>query len=235
MRAAAAQRARARASTWALVHDERRALVELLEGLEPERWEHPSLCPGWSVHDVAAHLVDNARTTTPRLLAAMARARFDFDRQNQQGVDRERGADPARTVARLREVAGRTSGPPAPLDSRLVEEVLHGEDIRRPLGYAHRYAPEAVDRSLRYQARTRVGLGGGRERVVGLTLRPDDREPQDRAPVAAGAGPPTGEDDGPVVTGPALSLLLVVSGRGTALGDLSGPGLDLLRDRVSRP
>lgn len=229
MRAAAAQRARAtaKASTWALVHDERRALLELLEGLEPEHWGQPSLCPGWSVHDVAAHLVDNARTTTPRLLAAMARAWFDFDRQNQQGVDRERGADPARTVARLREVAGRTSGPPAPLDSRLVEEVLHGEDIRRPLGYAHRYAPEAVDRSLRYQARTRVGLGGGRERVAGLTLRPDDR-----APDAAGAGQPTGEDDGPVVTGPALSLLLVVSGRGTALEDLSGPGLDLLRDRV---
>ncbi|ANS78153.1 hypothetical protein SGUI_0757 [Serinicoccus hydrothermalis] len=206
--------------TWALVHTERRALVDDLATLEDERWDEASLCPGWTVHDVAAHLVDNARTTTPRLVLAMARARFDFDRQNAEGVARERGRTPQETLARLREVAARTSGPPAPRASRLVEEVVHGEDIRRPLGIEHTYAQEAVGRALAHQLRTAVGLGGGRERVAGLTLRATD------------AG--TSSGSGPVVEGPALALLLVASGRAVAADRLRGPGLAELEARCAR-
>ena len=104
-----------------------------------------------------------------------------------------------------------TDTPPAPLDSRLVEEVVHGEDIRRPLGIAHTYAPEAVVRALRYQAKTSVAVGGGKQRVAGVRLRATD------ADVVIG--------EGPEVTGSALSLLLVVSGRSDAVADLDGPGV----------
>lgn len=135
------------AHVWELVHQVRSALVDDLTGLSDERWETPSLCSGWTVHDVAAHLVDNARTTRIGIVVAMVRARFDFDRQNDQGVAREKGATPAETLDRLREVAGRTSTPPAPLDSRLVEEVVHGEDIRRPLGLVRDYPDETVTRA----------------------------------------------------------------------------------------
>ncbi|MEV5160185.1 maleylpyruvate isomerase family mycothiol-dependent enzyme [Streptomyces sp. NPDC053728] len=86
------------------------------------------------VHDVVAHLADTARTTCLGFVAGLARAGFDFDRQNARGVARERGATPRETLERLRRVAPRRPTPPAPLDSRLVEEVVHGEDIRRPLG-----------------------------------------------------------------------------------------------------
>ncbi|MDN5718134.1 MAG: maleylpyruvate isomerase family mycothiol-dependent enzyme, partial [Janibacter sp.] len=48
---------------WELVHAERAALADDLERLTDEQWREPSLCEGWSVHDVAAHLVDNARAT----------------------------------------------------------------------------------------------------------------------------------------------------------------------------
>ncbi|WP_151524062.1 maleylpyruvate isomerase family mycothiol-dependent enzyme [Serinicoccus kebangsaanensis] len=204
--------------TWDLVQAERRALVEDLAALEEPLWEHASLCPGWTVHDVAAHLVDNARTTTPRLLLAMARARFDFDAQNAAGVARERGDTPRETLARLRAVVTRTSGPPAPRASRLVEEVVHGEDIRRPLGLEHAYVQEAVERALTYQLATAVGLGGARERVAGLTVRATD------AGIASGSGP--------VVEGPALDLLLVVSGR-VVPGVLRGPGLAELEARAA--
>lgn len=60
---------------WHLVHAERRALVDDLCGLAPSQWDTPSLAPGWSVHDVAAHLVDNALTTPVGLLRAMVRAK----------------------------------------------------------------------------------------------------------------------------------------------------------------
>lgn len=200
---------------WTIVHAERAALIHDLEGLDDEQWERPSLCAGWTVHDVVAHLVDSARTTRLGFVAGLVRARFDFDRQNAHGVTRERGASPGETLARLRQVATRTSIPPAPLDSRLVEEIVHGEDIRRPLGLTRRYPRDAVVRALRLQARTPVSFGGAKELVVPLRLTATDAE------VSIG--------DGPEVTGPALSLLLAVMGRGVALDDLGGRGVGALR------
>lgn len=199
---------------WPMVHTERAALIEDLARLDEEQWRQPSLCDGWTVHDVAAHLVDTARTTRLGFVAGLARARFDFDRQNARGVERERAASPAKTLERLRRVASRTSTPPAPLDSRLVEEVVHGEDIRRPLGLIRAYPPQAVVRGLRLQLRTPASFGGAKELTSRVRLTATDAE------VSVG--------EGPEVRGPALSLLLAVSGRRTALGELDGPGLGAL-------
>ncbi|RZL81700.1 MAG: maleylpyruvate isomerase family mycothiol-dependent enzyme [Rhodococcus sp. (in: high G+C Gram-positive bacteria)] len=199
---------------WSMVHAERAALIEDLGNLDAERWDEQSLCGEWTVHDVAAHLVDTARTTRLGFVVALARARFDFDRQNAHGVERERGASPQETLERLRQVASRTSTPPAPLDSRLVEEVVHGEDIRRPLGLSRSYPREAVVRSLRLQTRTPASFGGAKELVAGVRLTAEDDD------ISIG--------DGPEVSGTALSLLLVVSGRKVALGDLDGPGVAAL-------
>lgn len=199
---------------WSMVHTERAALIDDLTELDDEQWDVRSLCGGWTVHDVVAHLVDTARATRLGFVVGLVRARFDFDRQNARGVQRERGASPQETLARLRRAASRTSTPPAPLDSRLVEEVLHGEDIRRPLGIAHSYLPEAVARALRLQARTSVSFGGARELVAGIRLTATD------ADLSIG--------DGPEVRGPALALLLAVSGRPVALDELDGPGVAAL-------
>ncbi|MEO6881430.1 MAG: maleylpyruvate isomerase family mycothiol-dependent enzyme [Mycobacteriaceae bacterium] len=196
---------------WTLVHAERAALIEDLACLSDGQWEHDSLCDGWTVHDVAAHLVDSARTTRTGFVLGLARARFNFDRQNARGVAAARGASPRVTLQHLREVAHRTSTPPAPLDTRLVEEVVHGEDIRRPLGIGHVYPQEAVLRALRLQARTAASVGGSKELVAGLRLEATDAE------LSIG--------DGPEVRGPALSLLVAITRRGATISDLDGPGL----------
>ncbi len=206
--------------TWSLVHAERAALVGDLASLAPDQWDVSSWCPGWTVHDVVAHLVDNARATTARLVVAMVRARFDFDRQNADGVARERGSTPEETLERLRAVVARTDTPPVPLASRLVEEVVHGEDVRRPLGVQHRYHPDAVRDALSHQTRTTTSLGGARQHVDGLHL------------VATDAALAVGDADAPTVTGPALDLLLTVSGRTQAASTLEGPGRDTLLSRV---
>ena len=195
---------------WTMVHAERASLIADLEHLDDEQWQQPSLCGDWTVHDVVAHLVDTARTTRAGFVLGLARARFDFDRQNARGVERERGASPQETLERLGMVASRRSTPPAPLDSRLVEAVVHGEDIRRPLGLRHSYPAEAVVRSLCHQARTPAAFGGARELLTRVTLTASD------ADVSIGAGPE--------VSGTALSLLLAISGRRVALHDLDGPG-----------
>ncbi|MEU6726340.1 maleylpyruvate isomerase family mycothiol-dependent enzyme [Nonomuraea wenchangensis] len=199
---------------WSMVHAERAALIDDLTPLDGEQWGKPSLCDGWTVHDVAAHLVDTARTTRLGFVVGLVRARFDFHRQNAHGVERERGATPQETLERLRQVALRKTTPPAPLESRLVEELVHGEDIRRPLGLARSYPEQAVVRSLRLQARTPASFGGAKELTARVTLTASD--------VGLSIG------DGPEVSGTALSLLLAVSGRRVALDDLAGPGVALL-------
>jgi uncharacterized protein (TIGR03083 family) len=204
---------------WPTVHAERATLIDDLGTLDDRWWDEPSLYAGWTVHDVVAHLVDTARTTRVGFVVGLVRARFDFHRQNADGVQRERGATPTETLDGFRRVAARRTGPPASPDSRLVEAVVHGEDIRRPLGISHAYPPEAVVRSLRLQARTPAAIGGARE--LAATVRLD----------AADAGVSIG--DGPRVTGPALSLLLAVAGRTVALDDLAGPGVATVAAAIS--
>lgn len=204
----------AKRGVWRMVHAERAALTDDLALLDAGQWDAPSLCEGWTVRDVAAHLVDTARTTRIGFVAGLVRARFDFDRQNARGVERERGASPQETLERLRRVASRTTTPPAPLDTRLVEEVVHGEDIRRAVGLVRSYPQEAVVRALRLQARTPASFGGAKELVARVRLTATD------ADLSIG--------EGPDVTGPVLSLLLAVSGRRAALAELDGPGLSVL-------
>ena len=200
-----------RNGVWPLVHAERAAMIDDLARLDAAQWEQPSLCAGWTVHDVVAHMVDVAHSTRLGFAVDMFRAGFDFDRQNTRGIERARGATPQETLRRLREAATRTSTPIAPLDTRLVEEVVHGEDFRRPLGISHSYSQEAVVRSLRQQVRTSTAFGGARELVAGVRL------------VATDTNLTIG--DGPEVTGPVLALLLTVSGRRVAYDELDGPGL----------
>ncbi|MGW7417421.1 maleylpyruvate isomerase family mycothiol-dependent enzyme [Streptomyces sp. NPDC054863] len=198
-----------------MVHTERAALAQDLAQLDDERWSTPSLCEGWTVHDVVAHLIDTARTTRLGFVSGMVRARFDFDRQNARGVERERAASPQETLERLRLGAPRWSPPPAPLDSRLVEEVVHGEDIRRPLGLTRSYPQEAVVRALRLQTRTSESFGGAKELVSRVRLSATD------ADLSIGHGPE--------ISGTALALLLTVSGRRVPPHELAGPGVALTR------
>ena len=188
-----------RKDIWRLVHAERAALIDDLTDLDDAQWQQTSLCDGWTVHDVVAHLVDVAMSTRLGFMVDMARAGFDFDRQNARGIERARGSSPAETLARLRAAATRTSTPPAPLDTRIVEEVVHGEDIRRPLGITRAYPQEAVVRALHQQARMSESFGGAKELVARVRLVATDVD------VSIGSGPE--------VRGPALSLLLAISGR----------------------
>jgi hypothetical protein len=94
---------------------------------------------------------------------------------------------------------------------------VHGEDIRRPLGIAHEYPLPEVARAIGLYARSNVIIRG-KTRVAGLTLRATDTD------YSLGSGP--------LVEGPAISLLLAASGRKSALADLSGPGVQTLRERL---
>lgn len=199
---------------WSVVHTERAALIQDLQTLPAQQWATPSLCPGWDVHDVLAHLVDDAKTTRWGFLRDLVLAGLDFDGLNARGVARERAEDPERTLAEFRAASGRTTGAPAPRATRLVEVFVHGEDIRRPLGIGHDYPPAHVATAVRHQVHTSVKLGGGKERVEGLRLTAIDTD--------------LGVGSGAEVRGTAMALLLAVSGRPVGRKEFTGPGAPTL-------
>nr|WP_042198711.1 maleylpyruvate isomerase family mycothiol-dependent enzyme [Kibdelosporangium sp. MJ126-NF4]CEL23507.1 hypothetical protein [Kibdelosporangium sp. MJ126-NF4]CTQ89121.1 hypothetical protein [Kibdelosporangium sp. MJ126-NF4] len=200
---------------WTVVHAERDALIQDLQSIPAERWATPSLCPGWDVHDVLAHLVDDAKTTYLGFVRQFAAARFDFDRYNNNAVERERADDPRHTLDSFRAVSHRTTSAPVPKATRLVETFVHGEDIRRPLGISRDYPVEHVVAALRFQLKTGVSTGGGKERAHGLRLIATD-------------DPDIDVGTGPEVRGTALALLLAVSGRPIDADELTGPGVPQL-------
>lgn len=200
---------------WPTVHAELHYLADDLAMLSADQWATPSLCAGWDVHDVLAHLVGNSKTTRISFMASFARAGFDFDRMAANEVAVERRPDPVDTLAAFQAVSRRTSGPPAPRITRIIEAFVHGEDIRRPLGITHTYPTDTIGQALAYFMRDR--LSGGKARLDGLTLSATD------ADLSIGSGP--------LVEGPAISLLLAAAGRRAALADLSGPGITTLTER----
>jgi uncharacterized protein (TIGR03083 family) len=200
--------------TWNVVHAERDALIRDLETLSLDQWQAPSLCPGWDVHDVLAHLVDDATTTKLSFVRDLVAARFDFDRANARGVGRERRDEPKETLEAFRTVSRRTTSAPAPPATRLVEIIVHGEDIRRPIGIHHDFPIASVVAALRYQLGTSVKMGGGKERAEGLRLIATDGD--------------TDLGTGPEVRGATLALLLAVSGRPVSAEELFGPGASAL-------
>ena len=195
---------------WVVVHKERDALIQDLLALETQQWTTPSLCPGWDIHAVLAHLVNDAKTTPIGFVSMLIASRFNFDRINASGIARERSTDPNQTLAYFQGVRSRTTSAPASLATRLVEVFVHGEDIRRPLGIDHEYPVAAVATALRYQAKTSVKLGGGKERLEGLRLIATDTV--------------FDEGVGKEVHGATIALLLAVSGRPVHTGELTGPG-----------
>ena len=207
---------------WPAVHEERRALILDLNNLSDAQWQTPSLCQGWDVHDVLAHLVDTAKVTRLGFVRRMIAARMDFDRDNAAGITRERADDPRDTLAEFRAVQARKTGPPVALATRCVEAFVHGEDIRRPLGITRRYPAGHVVTALKYQLKTSVKIGGGKELADGWRLVATD------GALAHGAGPE--------VQGPAIVLLLAMSGRRVGADELSGPGAaDFARANASLP
>lgn len=203
---------------WPVVHAERHALADDLTPLTPEQWSTPSLCEGRTVLQTLAHMTATAQMTPPAFLMKMAGSGFRFERMAAKEIDAMSAGGPAATLERFRAAEDNSSGPPGPTDSWLGETLVHGEDIRRPLGLQHAYPADAVTRVIDFYSRSNL-LIGGKKRVAGLTLKATDAD--------------WSHGSGPVVEGPAMSLLMVTAGRPSHLADLLGPGAEELRTRLA--
>ncbi|GAA5123897.1 maleylpyruvate isomerase family mycothiol-dependent enzyme [Pseudonocardia adelaidensis] len=177
---------------------ERARLLALLERLTPEQWGSPSLCAGWRVREVVAHMTMPFRTTPLRLVAGLARARFSFDRY----ADRAARADTARMtddelLGQLRDNIRHGWRPPGGGEvGALSHDVIHGLDITEPLGLPAPPA-ERIAAVLRGAGPRNLDYFG--VRLDGTRLVATD------ADVSIGDGSP--------VRMPVKDVLLVVTGR----------------------
>lgn len=204
---------------WTATAQQRRAAAELLARLTPDQWGAPSLCTGWTVRDVAAHLSIGPRTSVGRALVEILKAGGSFNRMvHRTAVRRAARLTDAQIVAELVEVAGsRRLAPGQSVREPLLDIIIHSQDIALPLGIDHPIVPEqARESAIRLWGMRRV-FHPQRD-LAGTTLIADDIDWR--------------VGSGPQVTGPIGALLLLLAGRTALVHQLHGPGLTRLRERI---
>jgi len=200
-----------RDESWQVIDRHRATIADLLESLSPEQWESPSLCPGWRVRDVGAHLSLAATAGAGEVLRAAVAARGNPDRMIRD-VSIARGQRPTmQIVSDLRGIIGsRKLAPTTFWRDPLLDILVHAHDIARPLGIAVETPPDAALVAAEWAWQRRFPFFPGR-RLRGFRLVADDVD------WARGSG----EE----VNGPIASLLLLSTGRAAGLDDLDAkPG-----------
>jgi uncharacterized protein (TIGR03083 family) len=204
-------------ASWRTVDEHRVVVADLLAGLSENAWTTPSLCEGWTVRDVGAHLSMAATSSMGEVLPWVVRSRGNFDRMiRDSAIDRARRPT-AQIVADLRGIVGsRHLAPSTFWRDPLLDIVVHAHDIARPLGVRVGVDPEAARTAVEWAWVRRFPFFPGR-RLRGLRLVADD--------VRWSRG------HGLELRGPVESLLLVSTGRAAGLAELRGPGLQPARER----
>lgn len=200
------------------VRHERHALAVDLGALDDAAWSTPSLCSGWTVREVLAHMTALERMSPLLFVRKLVASGCRPSRLQARDMVAEQGRSVGETLERFRDV---TAGGPrlhaVPAKTALGETLVHAEDIRRPLGIHHAYPPGALVAVADAYKDSNL-VAGTRRRIAGLSLQATD--------IAWGTG------GGPVVSGPMLSLLMAMAGRHAALEDLRGEGVETLRSRT---
>ncbi|HYN28276.1 MAG TPA: maleylpyruvate isomerase family mycothiol-dependent enzyme [Dermatophilaceae bacterium] len=202
-----------RVESWRVVDACRVAVADLLDGLTAEQLTTPSLCRGWTVRDVGAHLSMAALMTHRETLTAAFRAGFRFDTMiREAALERARSRTTAEITADLRSIVGsRRLAPTTFWRDPLLDALVHSQDIARPLAMSVPEHPLAASVAADWAWRRTLGFPFFAARHLrGLRLVATD------ADFARGSG----EE----VRGPVTSLLLLSTGRRTAYDDLTGSG-----------
>jgi uncharacterized protein (TIGR03083 family) len=206
-----------RDEVWRTIDQQRAELADLMETFTEADWETPSLCEGWRVREVAAHLT-LAHTTLRQGLGPAIRARGGFNRVIYQTAIWQAELPVEDYPVLLRNMVGSRKKAPFISDLEpLIDVLVHGQDMAVPLGRTREMPPEAAATAA--QRAWSMGFPFRAKRQLrGFTLAARDH--------------PWTVGDGPLVEGPVGALLMLVTGRHVVLPELSGPGADELRARL---
>jgi uncharacterized protein (TIGR03083 family) len=193
-----------------IVAAHRRAFGEVLEGLSADDWDTPSLCAGWRVREVVAHMTMPFHYSTPWFLGQMVRSRGNFARMADRIARRDARAPITALLDGWRTNENHPWRPPGGgLTGALTHDVVHGMDITVPLGIEHPVSEQALRVVLDNATSPRNSKHFGLD-LTGIRLEADDLD------WAFGDGEP--------LRGAARSLLLVLMDRRLPAELLSGAG-----------
>lgn len=206
---------------WQVIDAQRTSLADLLDDLADDEWRQPSLCAGWTVRDVAAHLTLQ-QLGLADVIGMMRRWRGSLDRTSQYAACRL-AAELSTTeiIGRIRGMVGsRRHNIGVTHRETLIDILVHGQDIAIPLDRRHDMPPAAAAVAA--------------SRVLSMRWPP----PLPAVRTLAGfrltaTNIPWSVGDGPEVRGPMGALLLVCTGRLAALPQLSGAGAADLAARLA--
>jgi uncharacterized protein (TIGR03083 family) len=187
--------------TWAHIDEQRADLADFLDTLTPLQWETPSLCPGWTVRQAAAHIT-HSTTNWGTLSLELLRSGMRFNALTLR-MAREDQRKPEEITAAMRGMAGVRRRPPGTaVADPLADVLVHGQDIAVPLG---------IHRSMPVPAAV---IAAERLWKMGFPFNARKRFP-DVTFTATNADFSVG--DGVVVRGPIQDIVMTLSGRRAGL------------------
>ncbi len=187
------------------------ALANLLDSATDAQWDTPSLCAGWRVREVIAHMTMAARYSEEEFMAELRRCDFDFSRLSNQIAARDAELPASELVASLRaEVMQHWTPPGGGWHGALNHVVIHGLDVTVPLGVPRR-SPDATIRVVLDDL-----TAGGVQAHFGTSIEGRSLQATD-LDWSYGLGPG--------LRGPAEYLALVLCGRTVPEGRLAGKPL----------
>ena len=197
--------------------------VDMFATLTPEQWRTPSLCAGWTVREVAAHLLEPLETKVGMfgLLLYLVRYRGSLDRMVDDTARKVAARPTDELVTGLRERASTRLTPPVigPLGP-MTDTCIHLRDAARPLGLDVCPPPASWRPALNHLVSKPASRDFiPRDRLDGLRFVATDQDWR--------------HGDGPEIIGSSEAIAMAISGRPAALVDLVGPGLDVLRRRIA--
>jgi uncharacterized protein (TIGR03083 family) len=198
---------------------EREDFAALLDELSADRWESSTLCERWRVRDVVAHAFGYDGLSRAALVRQFIKGGLNVNRINELGVDElaGRSTDQLRDMVRSHlQPRGLTAGFGGRI--ALTDNMIHQQDIRRPLGMPRRIPDERLLTALNFALYAPTIRGAWRARGVRL-VADDVRWSHGRGPQVRGGGE---------------ALLMAMAGRPAALDDLSGPGVSRLARRLTK-
>ncbi|TQI99912.1 maleylpyruvate isomerase family mycothiol-dependent enzyme [Kribbella jejuensis] len=209
---------------WAAIDAQRLRTADLLETLIDDDWSHRSLCDGWTVRDVAAHLTLQQLTLGDGLKLALKHP-GGVNRTIHASTRAKSRQPTAQLIAEIRAMAGsRRHNVGVTAQETLIDIVVHGQDIAVPIGRSLHVPQQlaAVAAQRVWDCRgTRLSKVFNQLPYDGLNLQATD--------IAWSVG------QGPELRGPILALLLLLTGRTVVLPQLDGPGVQVLHNTSSSP
>jgi uncharacterized protein (TIGR03083 family) len=192
-----------------MIAAQRGELAGVLDALPASGWDQPTLCAGWRVREVVAHVTMPFRYSGRRFVLELARSRGKFNEMADRVALRDAARmSPAELAEAVRSNVGHPWRPPGGgFSGALAHDVIHGLDITVPLGLAFAIPEERLRRVLPASTNEKTVMFFGTD-LAGIEFRARDLD------WTLGAGTP--------LTGAAADLLLAMCGRKLPAGRLSG-------------